>query len=91
MDNQPSTQKTRYRPLLLILGGLLIIAVALFVLFNRPPASSGSPSLAFDQQEFNFGDVKLGQVVKASFKLTNLGTAPLKFTREPYIEVREGC
>jgi hypothetical protein len=91
MNSQPSIRIKRYRPLLLILGGLLIIAVALFVLFNRPPASSGNPSLAVDQKEINFGDVKFGQVVKASFELTNMGAAPLKFTSEPYIEVREGC
>jgi len=91
MTNSQSSKVPRQIPLLVILGGVLILAMALFFLFNHSSTTGGVPNLVADQQEINFGDVKLGQPVQASFKLTNTGTGTLRFNQEPYIEVREGC
>lgn len=91
MTNSQSSKVPRQVPLLVILGGLLILAMALFFLLNRPSTAGSVPKLVADQPEINFGDVKLGQPVQASFTLTNTGTGTLRFSQEPYIEVREGC
>lgn len=91
MKNSQTSIVPRQMPLLVILGGVLILAIALFFLLNQPSIAGGAPKLVADPQEINFGDVKLGQPVLASFTLTNTGTATLRFSQEPYIEVREGC
>jgi len=86
-------------PLLIVLGGLVLIAAALFAVWKSgqprlatvPVEVAGQPSLKVDQQEIDFGDVKVGDQVSASFTLTNVGDKTLRFTGEPYIEVREGC
>jgi hypothetical protein len=86
---------TNRLPLFLVLGGGLILVVALIIIFSQsassPATSNDQPALVADQQEINLGDVKLGQYVQASFILTNTGNTLLKFTEAPYIEVREGC
>ena len=75
---------------LLLAGGLLILAAALFAVLSGGRSAS-APSLAVDQETIDLGPVKLGQTVSASFRLTNTGDAPLRFSKPPYIEVREGC
>jgi hypothetical protein len=83
-------------PLFLVLGGAAILIItAIFAFQPKPepftPEVTGKPSLQVDQEQINFGDVKLGKTVTASFKLKNVGDQPLRFSETPYIEVREGC
>jgi hypothetical protein len=96
------TQKNTGRsnlPLLLALGGFVLVAAALFAIWksgqpqlaNVPVEVAGQPSLKVDKEEIDFGDVKVGDQVSASFTLTNVGDKTLRFTEDPYIEVREGC
>jgi hypothetical protein len=80
-------------PLLLALGGLLIL-LAIFAAgggLNRSQSASGGPRLQVDQERVDFGEVKMGDPVSATFKLTNRGDRALRFTKEPYISVVEGC
>lgn len=58
---------------------------------NFIPEVNGAPSLKADQEWIDFGDVRAGEWVSASFMLTNVGNEPLRFSEEPYIEVRQGC
>jgi len=80
-------------PITVIVFAVLIgfLVIALLIIFNQGTPTSGSPRVVADLQEINFGDVKMGEYVQASFQLTNIGTEPLKFKQEPTIEVREGC
>ena len=39
------------------------------------------PQFAFQEEEYNFGDIRDGDVVSHVFKFTNTGTAPLIFKR----------
>jgi cell division septal protein FtsQ len=79
------------------IAGVVLIAFAAILLTRGParPAAaievSGQPSLKVDQQSIDFGDVKLGQTVQATFELANVGDQPLRFSAAPYIEVVEGC
>ncbi len=52
---------------------------------------TGAPSLKVDQEEIDLGDMKFNQVADVSFQLTNVGDQTLRFTKDPYIEVVEGC
>ena len=56
-----------------------------------PVEVQGQPSLKVDNDQLDFGDVKLGQTVTAAFTLTNVGDQTLRITQEPYIQVLEGC
>ena len=83
-------------PLFLVLGGAAILIITAILAFQPKPEPytpevTGKPSLQVDQEQIDFGDVKLGKTVTASFKLKNVGDQPLRFSEAPYIEVREGC
>lgn len=90
------SKQTTSWPLLLVIGGVLLLAGAVFA-FNRPSQPkapievTGAPSLKVDQEEINLGDVKLGKTVEVSFQLTNVGDQTLRFSENPYVEVLEGC
>jgi hypothetical protein len=84
--------------LFLTLGGVVLIGLAFFILRgnqnNEPLAAidvHGSPSLKVDKEQVDLGDIQLGQTVKVSFHLTNVGDQPLRFSAAPYVEVVEGC
>jgi hypothetical protein len=83
--------------LLVALGGLLLVSAA-FLLFPRQKSSpdsasneAGSPRLEVDREQIDFGDVPVGQIVTASFELTNTGTSTLRFTGEPTVQLKAGC
>jgi hypothetical protein len=83
-------------PLVAILGGVLLIGLAYWGLSDKSTAKAnievtGSPALKADKEKVDLRDVKLGQPVEVSFQLTNVGDQTLRFTKEPYIEVVEGC
>ena len=95
--NLKQGRKKQAWPMILLLGGGLLLVIGAIVAFNKPsqpqPATevTGSPSLSVNQEKVDFGDVKLGQTVEASFQITNVGDQTLRFTKAPYIEVLEGC
>lgn len=90
-------RRNTFLPFFLAVGGVLLIAGAFFAFRggrSSPPANievAGAPSLKVDKEQVDLGDVRLGQWVSATFQLTNVGDKTLRFTREPYIEVLEGC
>lgn len=82
--------------LIMALAGAAILLIAVFFAFQKEPTSytpevTGSPSLKADKEKVDLGDVKLGQTVEVSFEIRNVGDQPLKFSKAPYIEVKEGC
>lgn len=88
--NRRKPQRKSISPLVLMIGGgLLLIAAALFVAFGN--RNGGTPALAVDQQVIDYGDVKFNTEKSFAIKVTNTGDGTLRFTEEPYIEVREGC
>ena len=87
----------------LVIGGLLLVAGA--ILLFRPGGGTsdggtatlapiqvqGQASIRVDQQEINFGDVKLNVQKTFTITVTNGGDKPLRFAQAPYIEIVEGC
>lgn len=86
-------------PLIIVLAGSVLLAAGLFALWKvgQPAVASvpvkvkGQPSLKVDQDKLDFGDVKLGKTITASFTLSNVGDKTLEITDKPYIQVLEGC
>ena len=86
-------------PVILVLGGVVLIAGALFALWKSgqpatpkvPVEVNGSPRLKVDRETVDLGDVPLDKTVTVSFQLTNVGDKTLRFSDEPTIEVLEGC
>ena len=95
-STQKKKQGNKLLPILLGLGGLVLLAWAVFTMFggSKPKTAievSGAPSLKVDKEKVDLGNVKLGQTVEVSFLLSNAGDQPLKFNEKPYIEVKDGC
>ena len=89
--------RTMLFALLIALGGLLLVSAA-FLLSPRqksvPNSASdeaGSPRLAVDREQIDFGDVPVDHIMTASFELTNTGNSTLRFTEEPYVQLKAGC
>ncbi len=92
-------RRSRWPALVFIGGGLILLFGAIYTLTRprqttqaqAPIEVSGSPSLKVDKEEVNLGDIKLGKYANVTFQLTNVGDKALKFSKTPYIEVKEGC
>jgi hypothetical protein len=89
-------RRNQWLPVLLALGGVLLISLA-FLAVRKNPAPraaievTGAPSLKVDQEIVDLGDMKFNQIAQVSFQLTNVGDQTLRFTQDPYIQVVEGC
>ncbi|HEY5270373.1 MAG TPA: hypothetical protein VII97_08550 [Anaerolineales bacterium] len=84
--------------LLLALGGVILVGAAFLLLRGNQNQTSqaaivvhGAPSLSVDKEKVDLGDVHLGNPVKVTFQVTNVGDQPLRFTDQPYVELVEGC
>lgn len=98
--NMPKRKQTHVKgskiTLFLLLGGVVILAIALFFAFRKPASSftpevTGGPSIKVDKEKVDLGNMKLGSTAQVSFEIKNVGDKPLRFTEAPYIEVKEGC
>ena len=92
---QPPTKKPKL-PIILVISGAVILLIAAFFAFQKKPATvtpetTGGPNLKVDKENVDLGDQKLGSTVQVSFTITNVGDQPLRFSKAPYIEVKEGC
>ncbi len=91
-----SKPKQSKKPLILIIGGAVLLLAAVLVAFARQPqpaidTAGGTPKIKADKEFVDLGDQKLGNTVQVSFIITNDGDGTLRFTKAPYVEVKEGC
>ena len=89
-------QNQRWLPILITLGGLMLVGLAFLALRDKPAPGAavevtGAPSLKVDKEKVDLGEVKLGKTVEVTFQLTNVGDETLRFSEQPYVEVVEGC
>jgi hypothetical protein len=81
-------------PAVLVGLGALIVGGILFVVASSQPFTpqvTGRPSGVVSQNEFTYGDIKLGKTVETVFKVKNVGDENLHILNDPYVEVVEGC
>ncbi|MBI5290405.1 MAG: hypothetical protein HY872_00825 [Chloroflexi bacterium] len=84
-------------PLLLTLGGLLLVAIAAVAVWRNAaapaftPEITGAAKIKTDRDTVDLGNVPLGQTVQVKFEVSNVGDRQLRFTDVPYIEVVAGC
>ncbi len=95
-----SQYKKKYRrqkprknfPWLFVAVGGVLLMVAVFLFANKSNGSDGgTPSIAVDQQQIDYGYVKFGENKSFAIKVTNTGDGALRFREKPYIQVLEGC
>ncbi len=98
-------QKSARRPLpwwpfALAGGSALFVALIAFAVWQAaggaigakvPVEVQGAPSLKADKEKVDLGSVKLGQTVKVSFRISNVGDKTLNSSEAPYVEVAVGC
>ena len=95
--DQARKPRIRFWPLAVFVGGVVLVGLAAFAVWRgqtapKPtPEVTGAPQLKVDQEKVDLGDVRLGQTVEVTFKLSNAGDRALEFTTPPYVEVVEGC
>jgi hypothetical protein len=79
-------------PLLVIgLGAILMIA-AVFLFTNQGGGDGGgTPAISVDPQKIDYGYVQFGNDKSFKIKVTNTGTGSLRFQKNPFVEVLEGC
>lgn len=85
-------------PVWIILAGVAALAAGLALAAANSgrdadiePLVSGAPALVADQEMIDYGDVRLGTPVTTEIRVSNVGSKDLRFTRAPYVEVKEGC
>ena len=90
-----SKPKSSHKPLFLIGGGAVLLIIALVFALQTPQAATdtpgGAPKLRADKAFVDLGDKALGSIAKVTFHLSNAGDSTLRFTKDPYVEVKEGC
>jgi hypothetical protein len=84
-------QKQRLPWMVLAIGGVMLVIAAFLFARQGGDDGGGTPSIAVDQQQIDYGDVKFGVNKTFTVKVTNTGDGTLRFKEEPYIHVLEGC
>lgn len=78
----------------LLVSGILLIAAGAFLVFQKDSsyeATDGTPALAVDQEIIDYGNQHFNEMISFEITVTNTGDGTLRFTEDPFIEVREGC
>jgi hypothetical protein len=88
--NKRQKQKQRFPWAIAAIGGVLLVLAA-FLFARQNGNGGGTPSIAVDQKQIDYGDVKFNVEKTFAIKITNTGDGTLRFKEDPYIEVLEGC
>jgi len=84
-------QKKSFPWMLLVFGGVLVIAAIFLFANKRDEISGGTPQMTVDQEKIDFGYVQLGEYRSFKVKVTNTGDGILRFKEKPYIQILQGC
>lgn len=84
-------QKQRLPWIVLAVGGVMLVIAAFLFARQGGDDGGGTPSIAVDQQQIDYGDVKFGVNKTFAVKVTNTGDGTLRFKEKPFVQVLEGC
>jgi hypothetical protein len=88
-SKQPANARRGFR-LALVLVAVAVVGLAL-AMWSAGRALGGKPSLAVDKTAIDLGRVPFDTYTDPAFKITNVGSAPLKIIDKPKVEVAQGC
>ena len=89
MSRRGKSGEAKFPLPVIALGVVLLITAAVILLTQN--AGRGTPELAVDPQQIDYGDVKLGKELTFEIRVTNRGDGILRFKEAPSIQVVEGC
>jgi len=78
----------------LFVAAAVLIAVVIFTVAQGDkyvPKVQGAPAIEVEQEHFDYGDVKYGEMVETEFTVKNVGDETLVLQDSPVVEVVEGC
>lgn len=79
-------------PWLVIGLGVILVIVAVFLFANQGGGDGGgTPVIAVDQTKIDYGYVPFGNNKSFKINVSNNGNGLLRFKKNPYVEVLEGC
>ncbi len=85
-------------PVWIILAGVAALAAGIVLAAvntggdpDFEPLVQGAPALTVDREMIDYGDIRLGTPVTTEFRVSNVGSKDLRFTKAPYVELKEGC
>lgn len=84
-------QKQRLPWIVLAVGGVMLVLAAFLFAGQGGGNGGGTPSIAVDQQQIDYGNVKFGVNKTFAVKVTNTGDGTLRFKEKPFVQVLEGC
>ncbi len=87
---QHDPKQRRYRLVAFAVMGVLIIAAIGFIIASQSEVGKVA-RLQVDREMIDFGDQHLGTIVRASFKITNVGDGTLSLNVPRTPTVVEGC
>jgi hypothetical protein len=100
-STRPSKAPERSRRPRLLTSGAVVLALAVgiaaWLLLPQPghlsdaATSRGGPRLLVDKELIDLGPVRFDRIVKASFRLRNVGSQPLRLALDPQVEAIQGC
>lgn len=85
---------------LITIGAILFTVVGFTLVRNGRTATGaeaptatqgGTPRVAVDTAEIDYGEVKMNTPIQAVFNVSNTGDAPLTILERPQVELLEGC
>ena len=96
--HENAAPKSPWPFVVMAVGAVLIIAASFLVWrgsnsssTGSAPQTAGSARLSVDRTTIDFGKVPLDKLVKAEFKIKNVGDQPLRILGEPRVELVKGC
>lgn len=92
----PVSRRRLWLPVGLVVLGALVLSIVFFALRggnaeNPAAGAQDGPSVAVDQEVFDYGDVKVNTPIETIFRVRNAGSETLKIAGNPEVELVEGC
>lgn len=92
----PPSRRSLWLSLGLVALGALVLTIVVFALRGGGAASPAAgaqdgPSVAVDQDVFDYGDVTVNTPIETIFRVRNAGSETLKIAGDPEVELVEGC
>lgn len=94
----PARRTVLSRPLLLLVGVIVVAGVGIGLAVIRNPNSTpyvpevtGAPHAEVSTALIDHGDMQMEEFAESTFRIRNTGDQPLRILEEPRVELVQGC